>query len=141
MLDQRELDDKYDELDKLAKDREAIEAELGTILSEYQVFSSCEFANWAGKLKAAGLDIKTHVKAEYAKDMSFEQRVEAIRLIIEAGRELVKEVSAVAEPVYWIIQPLYDPALLRRVTRFNLPLRKSLKKKHRGSRLKRSIML
>ncbi|NLF87380.1 hypothetical protein GX563_00995 [Candidatus Bathyarchaeota archaeon] len=111
LLDQRELDDKYDELDKLAKDREAIEAELGTILYEYQVFSSCEFANWAGKLKAAGLDIKTSVKAEYTKDMPLEQRVEAIRQIIEAGRELTREISAVAEPVYGIIQPLYDPAL------------------------------
>ncbi len=111
LLDQRELDDKYDELDKLLKDREAIEAELGTILSEYQVFSSCEFANWSGKLKAAGLDIKTSVKAEYTKDMPLEQRVEAIRQIIEAGRELTREVSAIAEPIYGIIQPLYDPAL------------------------------
>jgi hypothetical protein len=111
MLDQQDLDDKYVELDKLAKDREAIEAELNTILSEYQVFSSCEFANWVGKLKAAGLDIQTTVKAEYTKDMPLEQRVEAIRQILEAGRQLTREVSAIAEPIYGIIQPLYDPSL------------------------------
>jgi hypothetical protein len=111
MLEQQDLDEKYDELDILAKDREVIEAELNTILAEYQVFSSCEFANWVGKLKAAGLNIKTTVKAEYTKDMPLQQRIEAIRQILEAGRELAREVSAIAEPIYGIIQPLYDPSL------------------------------
>ena len=110
-FEQQELDDKFNELDKLGKDNEALEAELNTILSEYQIFSSCEFANWVGKLKAAGLDIKTTVKVEYQKEMPLEQRIEAIKQVITAGRELVKEVSAIAEPIYGIIRPLYDPAL------------------------------
>ena len=108
---QQELDDKYNELDKLGKDNEALEAELNTILGEYQIFSSCEFANWIGKLKAAGLDVKTTVKVEYQKEMPLEQRIEAIKQVIVAGRELVKEVSSIAEPIYGIIRPLYDPAL------------------------------
>ena len=40
-----ELDEKYSELEKLDQDYEAIEAELNTILSEYQDFSTCDFAN------------------------------------------------------------------------------------------------
>ncbi len=75
------------------------------------IFSNCEFANWVGKLKAAGLDVKTTVKVDYQKDMPLEQRIEVIKAVIDAGRELVKEVSSVAEPIYGIIRPLYDPAL------------------------------
>ncbi len=110
-FEQQELDEKFNDLDKLGKDHEAIETELNTLLSEYLIFSNCEFANWVGKLKAAGLDVKTNVKVTYQQDMQLEQRIEAIRAVIDAGRELVKEVSSVAEPIYGIIRPLYDPSL------------------------------
>ncbi len=109
--DFEQLDEKFTELDKLGKDHEALEAELNTILSEYHILCTCEFANWVGKLKAAGLDVKTELKAPYNKGMPLEQRVEAIKQAIEAGRALVREVSAVAEPIYGIIRPLYDPML------------------------------
>jgi hypothetical protein len=110
-FEQQELGDKFTELDKLGKDNEVIEAELNTILSEYQVFSSCELADWVGKFKAAGLDLKTTVKIDYQNEMPIEQRVEAIRQILDIGRELVREVSSTAEPIYAIIRPLYDPSL------------------------------
>jgi hypothetical protein len=110
-FEQLELDERFGELDKLGKEDEAIVAELNTILSEYQVFSNCEFANWTGKLKAAGLDVKTQAKVEYKKDMPLDQRVDAVKQTLEAGRAVVKEVSATAEPIYAIIRPLYDPAL------------------------------
>jgi hypothetical protein len=109
--DQSELDQKFADLDKLAKDEDAAEAELDAILSEYQIFAYCEFSNWVGKLKDIGLDIKTTLNAAYQEQMSLEQRIEAIKQALEAGRALVKEVVAVAEPIYGIIRPLYDPAL------------------------------
>ena len=37
-FEQQELDDKFNELTKLGNDNEALEAELNTILSEYQIF-------------------------------------------------------------------------------------------------------
>ena len=43
--------------------------------------------------------------------MPLEQRIESVKQVITAGRELVKEVSAIALPIYGIIRPLYDPAL------------------------------
>jgi hypothetical protein len=43
--------------------------------------------------------------------MTLEQRIEVIKQILEAGRALIKEVASVAEPVYDIIRPLYDPSL------------------------------
>jgi len=110
-FEQLELDEKFNDLDKLGKDHEAIEAELNTILSEYLIFSNCEFANWVGKLKAAGLDVKTTVKVDYQKDMPLEQSIEVIKAVIDAGRELIREVSSIAETIYGIIRPLYDPAL------------------------------
>jgi hypothetical protein len=106
-----ELDDRFTELDKLGKNREAIEAELNTILYEYLIFSNGEFTSWVGKLKAAGLDIKATVKVDYQNDMPLEQRIEAIKQVVAAGRELTKEVSAIADPIYGIIRPLYDPSL------------------------------
>ena len=57
--DQSELDQKFQELAKLGKGQDALEEEVNKILSEYQIFANCEFSNWVGKLKDAGLDIKT----------------------------------------------------------------------------------
>ncbi len=111
LFEQVELDEKFNAIEKFGKDYESIEAELSTILSEYHVFSTCEFANWTGKLKALGLDLKTEVKADYQKDMPLDQRIAAIKHVIEAGRALVLEVSSVAEPLYGIIRPLYDHEL------------------------------
>jgi hypothetical protein len=111
LFEQAELDEKFDDIEKFSKDFSSIEAEFSTVLSEYHVFSTCEFANWTGKLKAIGLDIKTEVKTDYQKDMPLEQRIEAIKQVIEAGRALILEVSSVAEPLYGIIRPLYDPEL------------------------------
>jgi hypothetical protein len=107
----QELDEKFVELDKLGKDREGIETELNNVLNEYQIFSNCELSNWIGKLKSAGLGIKTEVKVEYKKDMPLEQRIEAIKKILENGKSVVKEVSSVSEPIYAIIRLLYDPTL------------------------------
>jgi len=108
---QEELDEKYEELEKLAKDHEVLETELGTILSEYQVFASCEYSNWEGKLKDAGLNIKTTLNTPYQKEISLESRIEAIKQVIDASRALTKETIEIAEPVYDILRPLYDPSL------------------------------
>jgi hypothetical protein len=108
---QEELDEKYEELEKLAKDHEVLETELGTILSEYQVFASCEYSNWEGKLKDAGLNIKTTLNTPYQKEMPLEARIEAIKQVIDASRALTKETIEIAEPIYDIIRPLYDPSL------------------------------
>ena len=111
MFEQTELDEKFNAIEKLNKDYDIIEAEFSTILSEYHVFSTCEFANWTGKLKVLGLDIKTEVMTDFQKDMPLEQRIEAIKQVISAGRNLVLEVTSIAEPIYGIIRPLYDPEL------------------------------
>ena len=109
--EQSELDQKFLELDKLGKDVDVAEAELNAILAEYQIFANCEFSNWVGKIKNCGLDIKTTVNADFQKDMPLEQRIEAIKQVLEAGRALVREVVEVVDPIYGIIRPLYDPTL------------------------------
>lgn len=110
-LDQSDLDKKFAELSQLSKDKDAAEAELNKILAEYQILANCEFSNWVGKLKDAGLTIKTTVNTNYQNEMPLEQRIEAIKQVLESGRALVKEVVAVVEPIYGIIKPLYDPSL------------------------------
>lgn len=111
VYEQLELDKKFAELDKLDKDLDDLELELNTLLSEYQIFAACEFSNWLGKLKDSGLDLKSTVNAEFQKELPLEQRIEAIRQVLDGGRFLAKEVAAVAEPVYGVIRPLYDPSL------------------------------
>lgn len=110
-LDQSDLDKKFAELNQLGVDRDAAEAELNKILAEYQIFANCEFSDWVGKLKVAGLTIKTTTNTNYENEMPLEQRIEAIKQVLESGRALVKEVVAVVEPIYAIIKPLYDPSL------------------------------
>jgi len=106
-----ELNQKFEELEKLSKDIDGLESELNTILSEYQIFANCEFSNWIGKLKDSGLDIKSTVNADFQKEMPLEARIEAIKQVLEGGRVLAKDVVQVAEPIYGIIRPLYDPTL------------------------------
>jgi hypothetical protein len=110
-LDQSDLDKKFAELTQLSMDRDAAEADLNKILSEYQIFANCEFSDWVGKLKVAGLTIKTTTNTNYENEVPLEQRIEAIKQVLESGRALVKEVVDVVEPIYGIIKPLYDPSL------------------------------
>lgn len=126
--EQSELDQKFADLDKLGKDKDAAEAELTAILSEYQIFAYCEFSNWVGKLKDTGLDIKTTVNAAYQQELTLEQRIEAIKQILDAGRALAKEVVVIAEPIYGIIRPLYDPALPEKSRAVEFALEKVEKK-------------
>ncbi|MGD0406204.1 MAG: hypothetical protein ABSB10_06080 [Candidatus Bathyarchaeia archaeon] len=106
-----ELNQKFEELEKLSKDIDDLESGLSTILSEYQIFANCEFSNWIGKLKDSGLDIKSTVNAGFQKEMPLEARIGAIKQVLDGGRVLAKDVVQVAEPIYGIIRPLYDPTL------------------------------
>ncbi len=108
---QSEADQKYRELEKLDKDREALEAEVDRILAEYHILAICEFSDWVGKLKTAGINVKTTINADFPKDLPLEQRIEAIKQVLDAGRNLTREVIGVVDPVYGIIRPLYDPTL------------------------------
>jgi hypothetical protein len=106
-----DLDKKFEELEKLGKDIDGLESELNTILSEYQIFVSCEFSNWVGKLKDSGLNVKSTVNADFQKEMPLDERIEVIKQTLESGRILAQEVVQIAEPIYGIIRPLYDPSL------------------------------
>ena len=107
----QDLNMKFAELDKIGKDIDTLESELNTILSEYQIFINCEFSDWVGKLKGIGLDVKTTVNPDFQKEMPLQERVDAIKQILEAGRALARDVIKIAEPIYGIIRPLYDPTL------------------------------
>ena len=106
-----DLNQKLQELEKLSKNVDALELELSDILAEYQIFVNCEFSDWIGKLKAAGLNLKSTVNADFQKEMTIDARIDAIKQILEEGRVLAHEVVQVAEPIYEIIRPLYDPSL------------------------------
>jgi len=49
MYDQYELEQSLWELDKVGKDFEALEIELNTLLTSYQTFVNCEYADWVVK--------------------------------------------------------------------------------------------
>jgi len=110
-IEQSELDSTYNELGNLNSQLELAEAELNTTLAEYQVFVNCEYSNWVGKLKEAGLDIKTTVNTGYQKELIGAEKVEAIKAVLDSGRALAKEVITITDPLYGIIKPLYDPSL------------------------------
>ncbi len=106
-----DLNQKLEELGKLNKNIDGLESELNVILSEYQIFVTCEFSNWIGKLKDSGLDVKSTVNVDFQKEMPIDARIEAIKQILEGGRVLARDVVQIAEPIYDIIRPLYDPSL------------------------------
>lgn len=115
-IEQSELDSTYTELGKLNSNIELAEAELNTTLAEYHTFVNCEYSNWVGKLKEAGLDIKTTLNIGYPKELVGVERVEAIKAVLDSGRVLTKEVITITDPLYGIIKPLYDPSLPEKCT-------------------------
>jgi hypothetical protein len=106
-----ELNQKFADLENLGKVLDGIGSELNAILAEYQIFVNCEYANWIGKLRDSGLDVKSTLNADFQKEMSLDARIEAIKQTLEAGRNLAKEVMQITEPIYSIIRSLYDPSL------------------------------
>ena len=55
--------------------------------------------------------MKSTVNADFQKEMPLDARIEAIKQILEGGRVLANDVVQVAEPIYGVIRPLYDPSL------------------------------
>ena len=106
-----DLNKKFEELEKFGRDIDDLESELNTILYKYQIFVNCEFSNWVGKLKDLGLEVKSTVNSDFQKEMPLDERIEAIKQILEGGRVLAQDVVQIAEPIYGIIRPLYDPSL------------------------------
>ena len=105
------LNRKFVELEEIGRNLDGTESELNILLAEYQVFVSCEYSNWIGKLKDIGLNFYSILPAEYQKEMPLDARIEATKQILESGRTLAKQLSQVAEPIYAFIRPLYDPSL------------------------------
>jgi hypothetical protein len=111
MYDQYELEQKLQDLDTLEKQHSELVAELNTILIEYQTFTNCEYANWLGKIKQTGIPAQSISPISYQKEVTIEERTVAIRQVLDAGKEIAKEVLANTEPIYGIIRSLYDPSL------------------------------
>ena len=111
LYDPAELDKKYAELDTIALDVEAVDSELNATLAEYQIYVNCEYANWVGKLQDIGLNVKSNLNADYLKAMTLEQRIEAIKQTLDAGRTLSKDAMQATEPIYFVVRSLYDPSL------------------------------
>lgn len=111
LFNQVELTEKLQELEAIGKELGDLQAKLCAILEQYQVLASSEFSNWSGKLKDSGFPVKTTLNLEFQKDMPLEQRIDTVKQVLDAGRSLAKEVIEVAEPIYGIIRPLYDPSL------------------------------
>ncbi|MDR1993199.1 MAG: hypothetical protein LBQ98_06880 [Nitrososphaerota archaeon] len=127
-FEQQELDERFAELDKLDKTHQAIETELNTTLFEYQIFSNCEFVNWLGKLKTAGLPIQTNHPLNNQRYMPLEERIETIKQIIASGQALTQEAITTLVPIYDVIQSLYDPALPQKSKAIEFAQEKIVKK-------------
>jgi len=102
---------KNEELKDLSREIDGLDSDLDKILSTYQILINSELSSWIAKLKDSGLKVKSPVNVEFPKGSTIDERIEAVKQTLEAGRALAKEVLEIAEPVYAIIRPLYDPSL------------------------------
>ena len=111
LYDPAELDKKYSELKTVETDIDSVDSEFNAKLAEYQISINCEYSSWVGKLRDIGLDVKSTLNADYLKAMTLEEREEAIKQTLDAGRTLAKNVIQTTEPIYYIVRSLYDPTL------------------------------
>jgi len=107
----KDLDKKFEELEKLGKDIEALESDLNATLYKYQVYINTEFSNRIGKLRDVGVEVKSTISSNYNKSTPLDVRIKAIKQIQEGGKALTEELLLAAEPIYGVIRPLYDPSL------------------------------
>jgi hypothetical protein len=106
-----DLKKKLEELGKLEKDIDELESDLGTRLYKYQVFVNCEFSSKVGKVKDLGLKVKSTVNSNFQKGMPLDETIATVKQILEGGRVLAQDLVQIAEPIYGIIRPLYEPGL------------------------------
>jgi hypothetical protein len=106
-----DLKKKLEELGKLEKDIDELESDLGTRLYKYLVFVNCEFSSKVGKVKDLGLKVKSTVNSNFQKGMPLDETIAAVKQILEGGRVLAQDLVQIAEPIYGIIRPLYEPGL------------------------------
>lgn len=110
--DQSELDQKLKDIQTLNQEKDTLEAEVNRVLTEYQISANGEYSNWVGKLRTeCGINIQTSYVPLILKDQTIEQRVEAIKTVLQAGGSVTRETIDVVAPIYDIIRPLYDPNL------------------------------
>jgi hypothetical protein len=107
-----ESDKVFDELDKdISKQISELTIELDTSVSEYQIHVNGEYSTWTGKLKDMGLEVRTAAKLDTQKDSPLENKVEAIKGVLEDGRRFASEADREVEKVYGVLRSLYDPTL------------------------------
>jgi hypothetical protein len=109
---EEDLDKIYNELNKkVSLEVDDLTVELNTILAEYQIFINCEYSDWTGKLKDAGVKIRSDLKVAYQKEMPLDERIRSIKAVLDEGKNVTQDVINTAEPIYNILRALYDPNL------------------------------
>jgi hypothetical protein len=110
--DASELNEIFDEVDKVLRNEiDDLMSDLEALLIKYQKLVYSEYSAWIRKLKQIGLEVETTVKTEFKKEQPLEMRVMFISEVLAAGKTLVAEGIQIAEQIYDIIRPLYDPNL------------------------------
>ena len=107
----KDLNKKFEELEKLGIDIEALELDLNGTLYKYQIYINTEFSNRIGKLRDVGVQVKSTVNSDYNKNTPLDERIAVIKQIQAGGKALAEELLRAAEPIYGVIRPLYNPSL------------------------------
>jgi hypothetical protein len=106
-----EIDDKFDELEKMGNEVENLTFELDVSTKEYHLFVNGEYSTWIGRFNDIGLAAATSAKADFQKELALKERIDRIKEVLDGSRVLASEVNQVAEQVYSIVRSLYDPSL------------------------------
>jgi hypothetical protein len=106
-----EMDDKFDELEKLGSDVDNLTFELDVSTKEYHLFVNGEYSTWIGRFKDIGLAAETSAKKDFQKELPLKERIDRIKETLDGSRALATEVNQVAEQVYNIVRSLYNPNL------------------------------
>lgn len=103
------LEEFLEEPDKLNKELDGVETELYSLLSQYQIQNGCQLSNWKGKLRESGISAEHLESVEFKKDLPLEQRIDAIKQILNSGRTLAKDMINEVESTHTLVRNCYAP--------------------------------
>jgi len=112
-LDISEVDQGLKRVESLWEEVGHYYSEVDAALMDHYIRTKFEYLEALGEISDIGLTVSPRPLPEPDPSQGLESKLECIEAVVEAGRELVKELLDTSDKIYEIISSLFEPTLPR----------------------------